>query len=388
MYWGSPDDIIMNMLVGSNTTVKYKYPDDFAPEWISQSSPLRHIELYSQMSNFDSGGVADAIKSLAQEIGFSFYLDESNRFSVRAVRDVSKVDADIIGTLDESYNVTGDGIEAIEDLQDTYTDLEIKFKDNFSGKLYEQTIHAQFPSATYYGGIKRVKTIQSNWIHDSITGEYITKRMARRYATAAKRIECEMSLYSIPISLGEIVKASGWAIGTNKKVEITGYTKDLSSSKGRVTAEDANSIYSGRSYFYLEGTSGTVDSSARSGFGTILAVHDNSLADSGYLATAVGWAENTLHIRCAPLYLTSVSDLVNKYIALGSVSGEIMKVLSKERVWRDSSGTWCHEFKVLRGEYDTICSTHNFLETVWTIPSPTATCFGIGSNYGQSFRWY
>lgn len=394
-YWGSPDDIIMNMLTGSNVTVRYSYPDDFSEDWVAQTSALKHIECSANVDNFELGGVMEAISKLAEEFGFSFYVDESNKFAVRSVRDISSISSEVVGTMSESYNVIGDGLTLVEDLADTYTDLEIKYRDTFGGKIYEQTVVATMGGATYYGGLKRVKTIQSAWIHDSLTGQYIAKRMARRYATRTFTTEGDISLYSGPFKLGEIVRANGWAVGTNQLYEIISYSKDFNRSRTHVVAENADSIYSGRSYFYLGVGSGNVSATSRSGFGTILAAPISSADEYGVLTILdftvpwpLGFTESEINVSISDGYKNNMASLVGEYIRIGAgTRDEIMKVISVENLGLATTGFYRFNVKVERGAFDTVVNTYWFDNTIYRV-SPKATCFNIGTIYGQCFRWF
>lgn len=393
MYWGSPDDIIVNMLTGSNVSMRYTYPDDFSDDWISQTSPLKHIECYANVDNFEVGGISQAIGQMAEEFGFSFYIGEDNKFAVRAVRDVNYLASSVVGTLDESYNVINDGISSVEDLQDNYTDLEFKYKDSFYGKVYEQSLIATLGGATYYGGMKRVKTIQSDWIHDSITGQFIAKRMARRYATNTLRVECEVSLYSGPFKLGEVLRANGWAIGTNKMCEIISYTKDLNRSICGLVAEDAESIYSGRSYFYLQDGAGAITATSRAGFGTVLATLESSMEQCGWTKFPVGWTENEMMVRIANINAGLIPDgFVGHYFKSVPTTGggveEVYKCTGITDVGPATSGDYTDfVFKFDRGVSDTMVGSIPVLANLYRT-TPFATCFNIGTIYGNSFRWF
>jgi hypothetical protein len=393
MYWGSPDDIIMNLLTGSNASMRYAYPNDFSDDWISQTSPLKHIECYANVDNFEIGGVSQAIGQLAEEFGFSFYIGEDNKFAVRAVRDVNFLASSVVGTLDESYNVINDGISSIEDLQDNYTDLEFKYKDSFYGKVYEQSLIATLGGATYYGGLKRVKTIQSDWIHDTITGQFIAKRMARRYATNTLKIACDVSLYSGPFKLGEILRTNGWAVGTNKMCEIISYTKDLNRSVCGLVAEDAESIYSGRSYFYLQSGAGVVTATSRSGFGTILAPMESIALEYGFTQSPVGWSDSELTLTLSATLSYNMASLTGQYFRIimlgGDTTDEVFKCISANviQISTVAAGYNTWSMKVERGVFDTMVGSYGQLG-ILTRTTPTATCFGVGSIYGNHYRWF
>jgi hypothetical protein len=201
LYSGSPDDIIVDMLTGSNCSVPFKFPEDFSAEWFNQSNVLRHIWAHALVKDFEIGGVANAVDSLAKEFGFSFYLDEAGKFAIKTIRAQSILSADIIGTIREGYNIIGDGAKSIEDIHTAYTDLTYKFKNGRLGG-FEQTIEREFPAATFFGAQRRTLNIDSQWVHDKITGEFMATRLSRRNTNIIPQLECDVSLYSVPMRLG------------------------------------------------------------------------------------------------------------------------------------------------------------------------------------------
>jgi hypothetical protein len=249
---GSPDDVIVNMLTGKNTTVKYTFPDDFSWDWSYQTAPLRHIDCWGLVSNFESGAVADIINKLSEEFGFSFYVDESNRFAIRTLRSKS-IGTDVLGTFTEDYNIIGD-TEYEYDLQTSYTDLVINYRDTFIGDMYGMKVQATLNSASFYGGVRRVKEINSEWIHDKLTGEYMIERYKRRFATPVPVLKFTAPLYSAPIHIGEIIRVSGYACGSMVPYEISKYQKDFARSSVDIEAECVGSYYGAYKYGYLDGS--------------------------------------------------------------------------------------------------------------------------------------
>lgn len=268
LYAGSPDTIIVNMLTGSNCSVEYRYPDNFSPDWISQTAALRHAYAVGVITDFDENGVMDAINSLAEEFGFTFYLDESNRFSVRSAFTKSVTGTDVIGTISEDYNVIGEGLTWEESLRVSYTDLQLKYKPMWGG-VFEQEINMPLNSATYYGAQKRVKTINCKWIRDGLTGQFMATRLARRYGTITRRVKGQISLYSVPFRLGEIVSVTSAVTGTGKPYEIVSYSKDFNTGITEFEGDDAHVLYGTRAFFTFGTYTGDANQDGHAGFATV-----------------------------------------------------------------------------------------------------------------------
>lgn len=378
VYSGSPDDIIINLLTGSNVTVNYTYPDDFSANWVSQTAPLKHIEAFRAIGDNDT--VLGVITSLCTDYGFSFYLDENNRFSVRSLREQEHFQPETVGTISEDFNILNEGVTMVEDIRDTYTSLDLKYQPFFDGG-YTQTFTRNLPTSTYYGGAPRVKSISSEWIHDQVTAEFQAARFARKWGTAFRKIECELSLYSVPIALGEVLSVTSQVTGTGAKYEITSYEKDFGRSVARVGAEDISYMYGQRGFAYFkEGTF--------SGFATVISYHYQG-GGYGALAGSVDTEQTAIYLTDDVWSGYRVSDLTGWLIRIGN-SEEIMRVVSVEGVHIPNfhGNTVFSVLKVDRGHFNTIPTEYPPGLRPVQCMAPYATYFGINPSQGTSFFWF
>jgi len=379
IFTGSPDDIIVNMLCGSNSTVRYSFPDDFSERWFEQTAPLRHIEAYGQIQSFDTGGVINAIGELAQEFGFTFYVDEKNKFSVRSIRPRRLTGVSILGTISEDFNILNDGIKRIDDIKNSYTDISLKYKDTFFGNLYEQEIKVPLSCATYYGGLRRVLNIESKWIHDSITGQFTATRLTRRYATVISQIDCEVSLHSVPITVGEILDCTGWAIGSHKPFEVVAYQKDFSRNVTSVTLQDALSIYDSRAFWFVSGTANSKGTGGDVGaFGTLLATLTGAFGAYGTTGATYSMTDTEFSV----IYSGALTPIAGSLFKIGSNSEEVLYALPNYK-----SSLAGFTYTVIRGMFNTMVGTYVTQEKPGLCGTPWATCLMYNS-VGTIFRWY
>jgi hypothetical protein len=392
IYWGSPDDIIRNMLTGSNSTVRWSFPGDFSDSWFDQTTPLRHIEAWANVSNFEVGGVMDAIDSMCKEFGFNFYIDESNRFAVRSIRPRALTSSSVIGTLSEGYNVVEDGFTRVDDIKSGYTDINIKFKNEVVGGEYDQELRIPlYGAATYYGGLRRPYSIDSKWIHDSLTGQFAAKRLARRYGTVSSSLEGDVVLNSLPISLGDVVSCTGWAVGTARPFETMGYEKDFGANRVHVKLEDVTSLYDSRGFFYISATTNSVATSGdTSAFGTIMSTLNMAPSLYGLGGTLLG----SIGYSDTELTFYSSADIVNAAglnMKFADGHEEIIYVHSISNDWYVSRTAFSPTqhyitYKVIRGMFDTLSGTHAADQGWSTAGLAIATCLMSGG--GTIFRWY
>lgn len=397
VYYGSPDDVIIQMLTGSNVSVQYRYPDDFATNWTALTETLKHIECWKVVDNFEPGGVANAISELCSEFGFTFYINESNRFTVRTIRETDLDDPTIIGTLDERYNVLNDGFSRTDELKTSYTDIRLRFKNTRIGENYNQEIRATTYGATYFGGGRRVLEVDSQWIHDLLTGEFMATRLMRRWATVIPRIECDVSLYSVPVELGEFVKCTGWAVGTSRTHEIIGYSKDFNSNICKLTLEDAEPVYRYQRFFYFATVGGTVFPGCKSGWATILATIAGTFGWSGTLKDNISNAQSSLETFHLVTHgnddfnvIGSFSSLEGRYFRVGTLGEEIMYAYGRLQRATSINGTdyQTNTYKIDRGCFDTQVAEYSLNEMIVLTSEPTATVYSAGTQYGTYMRWF
>lgn len=377
IYFGSPDDIIVNMLCGSNVSVRYEFPKDFCDDWFEQTSALRHIEAYSYVENFERGGVIEAIDSLCKEFGFTFYLDEGNKFAVRMLRQYDVYGSNVIGTVHETYNIVNDGVELSQDVNTSYSDIVYRYKDTYIGNLYEQEVSIVTGAATWFGGQHRVLEVNSKWIHDGFTGKYVAKRVARRYATVNPTIEFETSLYAVPVTLGEILNVTSWSTGTNAKYEIVGYEKDFQNSVAKITAESADFLYKNRGFFQLSPGN-------KSGLGQI----EYSIATSWnqfYLKYRIDADDNHIHMYSLFLGTAPTGSTITFPTTPFPGNNEVMKVLDCYPV---PGQPFEFIMVVERGYMNTVSWMHNEEAEMYFVNSYVATCYNMNPAYGTIFRWY
>lgn len=397
IYYGSPDEVIVNMLTGSNVSVQYRYPDDFATNWTVLTETLKHIECWKVVDNFEPGGVADAISELCSEFGFTFYINESNRFTVRTIRETDLDDPTIVGTLDERYNVLNDGFSRSDELKTSYTDIRLRFKNTRIGENYNQEIRATTFGATYFGGGRRVLEVDSQWIHDLLTGDFMITRLMRRWATVIPRIECDVSLYSVPVELGEFVKCTGWAVGTGRTHEIISYSKDFNANICRVILEDAEPIYRYQRFFYFATTAGTTYSGCKSGWATILATIAGTFGWCGTLKEVVSNSQSAIDTYHRVVHqnddfdvIGSFSSLEGRYFRIGTLREEVMYGYGRETRATVISGVdyQVNSYKIDRGRFDTQVAEYSSDEQVVLVSEPIATVFSAGTQYGTYMRWF
>lgn len=373
MYLGSPDTIIVNMLTGSNVSNPYSYPRDFSEDWFVQTEVLRHIDAWAVIDDFDTGGVAKSLSALCEEFGFSVYLDEAGKFAIRTIRNISPYSSSVIGTLNEGYNVTGNGFNRIDDIKKSYTDITFNFKDSVIGNLYDQKVEATMNAATYFGAIRRSKTINCQWMHDRNTVEIIATRTRRRHNGIVPSISADVSLYAAPFSLGEIISCTGWAVGTGVPYEVVGYTKDYQRSITQIQAECATYFY--KNGFFSLGTQGTISSSSQSGWATLLASVSSQ--------TAFGKTWNKVNPRDERIEFVSFSTAVGagNTIVLDS---EILLVKSLEQQSIDRI-----IYQVQRGMYNSSPSFHLKDSYIGLcVGTPYATVLNMATSLGTAFRWF
>lgn len=378
IYSGSPADIIRNMLAGTNSTVRFVWPDDFSEGWNEQALPLRHIEAFAVCQNFENGGPSEAIDTLAREFGFTFYLDENNKFALRTIRETALTSPTIIGTLDENWNVLNDGFTIVDDVQSSYTDIAIKFQDVFSGQVFGQEVTIPTGTGTFYNAVRRTLSIDSRWIHDSITGQFMATRLCRRYGTTISHLEGDVSLYSVPIALGDIVACTGWACGTNAAYEILSYSKNFGQSITHVVAEKADWIYRTQGFFYL-GTNGA--------FATVLCNPTEGFGTYGTILDAVYTSSSDITLYW-PRGFTA-RDLTGSHFRIGTRGEEVMFAISR---WDPPATTifgqeyYCANYKIHRAVKSTLPIDYLNTEVVISVTPPIATVPGFGS--GTYWKWF
>lgn len=396
-YYGSPDEIIVNMLTGTNSTVRYNFPTDFAKNWATAALPLKHILAFSQVSDTEDDNVLPYIQSLCEEFGFSFFVNEENKFAIKTIRELNLNDPQIIATLTEGFNVLGDGFSVENDIHNSYTDIVLNYNMSMGYGDYQQKLQATTSSGSYFGGQKRVLTIDSKWIHDAITGAFCVKRLARRYSTAVQRAECDSPLYALPVSLGEMVKTTGWAVGTNHSYEVVSYEKDVQGGVAHITFEDAEVIYQNRSFFYL-GTGGTCSSGQTSGFATVLAATTGmgSFSDYGQIREYISDSQVELRTYFGGVdgYNIPIQVVgIGTYIRIGSYGDEVLQVKANNSFSTMISGIQytCVEYKCTRSAFNTKPNRYFVYgngQYICPLSTVYATCFNIDPAKGQYFKWF
>lgn len=383
IYRGSPDTIIVDILTGSNISASYVYPNDFSDQWFEQTETLRHIDSWAVVDNFETGGVVDTIDSICKEFGFSLYLDEENKFAVRGNR-LRSIGTGIIGTLDERYNVLNRGFSRKDDIKTSYTDITINFKDSVIGNVFEQSIMATMPSATYFGALRRNLTINSKWMHDRITAEFIATRLARKFNGIVPKINAEISLYGVPFTLSDLVSCTGWAVGTGEPYEITKYTKDYSRSIAQIEAESGSYYY--KVGYFKVGTLGTKSTTSSSGFATIISPALGY--DYGSNTYKINSADTTLWFDIGVLNHAAIGD----YIRFTGYEETMRVIYAGFNLGGSPTGGNAFEYHVERGRFNTTGQIVPAGVTMskydaTTVP-PVATLLSGNTSAGTSYRWF
>ena len=392
IFFGSPDDVLLSLLTGSNVTVRYSYPKDFADNWQEQVSALKHAELYARVTNFELGGVTKALSQLAQECWLTLYLNERNKFSVRSIRRRQFNSADVLATITENYNVTGDGITLIDDTQTSYTNLLIKYDDTYVGNLYQQEINRTLPAATWYGGQQRTYELNSEWIHDFTTANFFADRISRWNSNTVPRIRGECSLYAVPLSLAEFANVSAWGCGSNQPYEIISYSKRFDQSKTEFLAEYASFYYGERGHFLVGSNFDTFGSLQYSGFATFLATTYSQFVNSGSTLDVVYPSDNVIKFYWPTSQGLGYALPNGTYFRLATLgSEEIIKLIE----WSEMSATiisgttyMVRGYHVERGAENTIPEIYGIGKFPYISGTPVATVFNIGTQYGSNFRWF
>jgi len=244
IYNGSPDEIIRSLLTGSNIDYPYSQ-DDFFGNWNNEISFLDYYSVGKIIDPTDDSTPFDELKELLGEIQLSFFINELNEFSIRAIRPLDILNTANVATYSQGINIL-DGFSFTKDTEEAVAGVRIYF--NFTGKetgafkeKYNSMLEIEFPESV--PGAKW-KEIESKWIYDTDTAKTTICRYKLHSAKGIDRIQIPTTLYGVRQVLTDLIRVSHETGSlTNRLFEIDGYEKSFDTSRVTLQGIDVQRTY-------------------------------------------------------------------------------------------------------------------------------------------------
>lgn len=285
VFTGNPAEIIKGILCGSNIDVPFGAGtgktsvgffgslippsfNDFATNFDSELNTLSCFNLGKVITTDVDTNPFDEIKELVRDLQISFYIDENNKFSVRAIGPRNLISAGTEAFYQEGQNIL-EGFQWKRSTQDALIGISIYYNyvGNGVGAFlngYDRLIQIQAPNPIQ--GAQQWGTIESKWIRLDDDAQLVAYRTLVSQQNGIDWISLPTTLYGLIHSITDVIKVSHRTGSlTNQLFELESYDKSLDSSRVTLTGVNLSRVY-GYGNCLWTGTSIAVTNGTQSGW--------------------------------------------------------------------------------------------------------------------------
>ena len=221
VFKGNPAEIVKDMVSGPNTNVNIPGGSISGTHYDAAFSACAPMVFEHEIRDDSEGAVLRTIQDISEPVEADFWFNRYGRWCWLPYRPLGNTKLDVIadyydavvspipGVFFGTGNITG-RFTWRENVEDIYTDITLDYDYNVSEDepalayrgLYESE---NLETATKYNGMRRVKTIRSNWIKDDNDAVIIGERWLRRHGTAPQKVVLNTSLYGLESDLGDLL---------------------------------------------------------------------------------------------------------------------------------------------------------------------------------------
>jgi len=371
---GDPNFIIKSILTGSNIDYPYgkggfletigpfgqiiyevELPNDFSSDFDSELSGYELMKLGKILEPNDDTTPFNEIKQLAEEVQFSFFVDDENKFTVRSIKPKNLISPGNEATYTQNVNIL-DGFEYSRSLDDAITGVKMFY--NFQGELpggpkdgYGKFL--EIKSKNPIKGVTQWGTIESKWIHETDDAKVVAWRTLTHREKAVDKINLPTTLYGVINSIADIIRVTHKTGSITKRLfEVTEFDKDFTNSKVNLGCVDAERTF-GKGNCDWIGTSIPTSTATMSGFSV------NGLL-AGSLPTVATINTGTLLAFATRFPLSSWSgdefwNFNGRYIVIGTNNNQNTEIILIKNAQAEADGNWVI---LERGLFNTIPRTY------------------------------
>ncbi len=428
LFAGNPAEIIKAILCGSNIDFPYysgtsaisvgffgslSTPtlNDFNSVFDSELNSMALFNLAKFISpEFDTSPF-DEIKELVRELQISFYIDESNKFSIRCIKPRNLISAGTEIHYRQNINIL-DGFKWSRSTQDALVGVRIYYNwlgDNSGAYLNQYNKMLEVKSNNPISGVNQWGTIESKWIRLDEDAKMIAYRTLVSQERGLDRIEVPTTLYGISHTITDIIRVTHntGSLGT-QLFELESYEKDFTTSKVNLSAVNLSRAYGHGNCIWV-GTSVAVSNATQSGW-SVMGASGVSTQLGTLTGTFLSFGSTLNYASGGNIGASAGVNLASKkwhYIMFGSNINSYTEICAISDLGILSGGR-AEDIYLKRGLFNTIPRTYFSGETMYDlgaiyinpqtgsfIPPPFSsfgsytfgTSANIATNIGTAFKF-
>lgn len=280
VFEGNPGTIIERMMTGSNTNIGFPLGSLASEHFTAAKAVCGPMYLRKEIEDTSAGAVLKEIKEITQLLDGVYFFNKNGQFVWMPARPRMR---DNIDMLADYYDAIANGTGNIwdftykEQTSSIITDARVTYNsqsfDEITGVNFGAEVNRyNVDVSNYNNGFRNLREVHSSWMTDQNEAVITADRILSRFATAAKEITFNTSLYGLeeePYRLLNIAHRTG-SLDAGEMFNLDSARMNFSQDIITLSLRNINKDYFGNGWgYYTDGSISThaVSGTSRCGWG-------------------------------------------------------------------------------------------------------------------------